>query len=295
MENSNFNADTNLDSEQQIAAPTLLLVDDEENILSSLKRLLRRKYNILSTTDGIDGLNILQQNANNIDVVIVDQRMPKMNGIDFLKQVKSKNPEIVRMVLSAYLDIETVTEAVNQGFIYKFIVKPWDEKILLDSIAEACAYKQLCNRNKQLTKELQQKNKLLSDANDLLQKGLEDNNHKLLINSKMIGLFHEILELLPFPILGIDPVNMIAATNQAAEKLFSQNNSLLLGSNALLVLPQKISQQLVNHSDSDNFNDIDFEWNNYKVLIRKLGINRTNKVAKNTAEMQGKLLVFLEK
>ena len=288
MKNSNSQQNPNLDSEQQESKPTLLLVDDEESILASLKRLLRRKYKILYTTDGIEALSILQENANNIDVIIVDQRMPKMNGIDFLKQVKSKNPEIVRVVLSAYLDIETVTEAVNQGFIYKFIVKPWDEKILLDSIAEACEYRKLCNHNRELTKKLQQKNKLLSDANDLLQKGLDDNNHKLLINSKMIGLFHEILELLPFPILGIDPVNMIAATNQAAENLFG-NHSLLLGSNALLVLPQEISHHLVNNCycnvDYDYEKSEDFEWNNYKVVVRKLGFT----------DLQGKLLVFIEK
>lgn len=288
MKNSNSQQNPNLDSEQQESKPTLLLVDDEESILAALKRLLRRKYKILSTTDGVEALSILQENANNIDVIIVDQRMPKMSGIDFLKQVKLHNPEIVRVVLSAYLDIETVTEAVNQGFIYKFIVKPWDEKILLDSIAEACEYRKLCNHNRELTKKLQQKNKLLSDANDLLQKGLDDNNHKLLINSKMIGLFHEILELLPFPILGIDPVNMIAATNQAAENLFG-HHSLLLGSNALLVLPQEISHHLVNNCycnvDDDYEKSEDFEWNNYKVVVRKLGFN----------DLQGKLLVFIEK
>ena len=90
MKNSNSQQNLNLDSEQQESKPTLLLVDDEESILASLKRLLRRKYKILSTTDGIEALSILQENANNIDVIIVDQRMPKMNGIDFLKQVKSK-------------------------------------------------------------------------------------------------------------------------------------------------------------------------------------------------------------
>ena len=88
MKNSNSQQNPNLDSEQQESKPTLLLVDDEESILASLKRLLRRKYKILSTTDGIEALSILQENANNIDVIIVDQRMPKMNGIDFLKQVK---------------------------------------------------------------------------------------------------------------------------------------------------------------------------------------------------------------
>lgn len=297
--NKNYNAITMENSQQQEIQHTLLLVDDEESILSSLNRLLRRKYKILSTTDGAEGLNILQQNANNIDVVIVDQRMPKMSGIDFLKQVKENNPQIVRLVLSAYLDLETLSDAVNQGFIYKFIVKPWDEKILLDSIAEACEYKKLCDKNRQLTKELQQKNKLLSEANNLLQKGLDDNNHKLLINSKMIGLFHEILELLPFPILGIDAGNMIAATNQAAESLFSQSNSLLLGNNALLVLPQAISQQLVNISSKFNCSDsnvsTDFEWNNYKVLVRQLGICGKNEVLQNANEVQGKLLVFIEK
>ena len=70
MKNSNSQQNPNLDSEQQESKPTLLLVDDEESILASLKRLLRRKYKILSTTDGIEALSILQENANNIDVII---------------------------------------------------------------------------------------------------------------------------------------------------------------------------------------------------------------------------------
>ena len=103
---------------------TLLLVDDEENIVRSLKRLLRRDgYNILTANSGKEGLEVL--NDDNVGVIISDQRMPEMNGTEFLSQVKVLHPDTIRIVLSGYTDLNSVTDAINDGAIFKFLTKPW--------------------------------------------------------------------------------------------------------------------------------------------------------------------------
>ena len=116
--------------------PCLLLVDDEENILSSLKRLLRREgYRLLAAQSAAQGLELLA--ANEVQVVLSDQRMPEMSGTEFLSRVRALYPGTVRMVLSGYSDLDAVTAAVNQGAIYKYLSKPWMEDELKHEIREA--------------------------------------------------------------------------------------------------------------------------------------------------------------
>jgi diguanylate cyclase (GGDEF)-like protein/PAS domain S-box-containing protein len=118
------------------APPTLLLVDDEPNILNALKRLLRRDgYNILTATSPAAAFDLLAQNP--VQVVVSDQRMPEMNGTEFLSRVKQLYPETIRIVLSGYTDLETVTEAINRGAIYRFLTKPWEDDALRSQIREA--------------------------------------------------------------------------------------------------------------------------------------------------------------
>ncbi len=102
---------------------TLLLLDDEANIIRALTRTLRRDgYRILSTTSVQEAFELLA--GNEVQVIISDQRMPEMSGTDFLSEVKAIHPDTVRIVLSGYTDLKSVTEAINQGAIYKFLTKP---------------------------------------------------------------------------------------------------------------------------------------------------------------------------
>ncbi|HET7064245.1 MAG TPA: EAL domain-containing protein [Rudaea sp.] len=116
--------------------PTLLLVDDEENILNALIRMLRRDgYRILTATGADDALDVLGRN--DVQVVISDQRMPGTSGTELLSKVKEMYPDTVRMVLSGYTDLAAVTAAINQGAIYKFLTKPWNDEELRLQIRDA--------------------------------------------------------------------------------------------------------------------------------------------------------------
>lgn len=115
---------------------TLLLLDDEENILRALTRVLRRDgYQILTASRAQDAFALLAKHE--VQVIISDQRMPEMNGTAFFSQVKDLYPDTIRIVLSGYTDLTSVTEAINQGAIYKFLTKPWDDAQLRATVAQA--------------------------------------------------------------------------------------------------------------------------------------------------------------
>lgn len=115
---------------------TLLLLDDEENILRALKRLLRQEgYNILLATSPSEAMTLLAENE--VHVIVSDQRMPEMSGTEFFSTIKQMYPSTVRMILSGYTDLNSVTEAINHGAIYKFLTKPWDDEELRAEIAQA--------------------------------------------------------------------------------------------------------------------------------------------------------------
>lgn len=115
---------------------TILLVDDEVNILSSLQRLLRRKgYKVLVAESGLKGLE--QMACHDVGVVIADLRMPQMSGAEFLGKVRAMYPAAVRIVLSGYTDLDSLTYAVNTGELYKLLTKPWNDDELLQTVQEA--------------------------------------------------------------------------------------------------------------------------------------------------------------
>lgn len=140
---------------------TILLVDDEENILRSLERLLRRDgYHILKATSGQAGLEVLKQNA--VGVIVSDQRMPGMTGVEFLSKVKDLYPQTVRIALSGYTELKSVTDAINKGAIYKFLTKPWDDDLLRANVQEAFEHFELAHENERLARELKKANEQIT-------------------------------------------------------------------------------------------------------------------------------------
>ncbi|QLC72184.1 EAL domain-containing protein [Pseudomonas sp. LPB0260] len=121
---------------------TLLLLDDEENILRALTRVLRRDgYRILTANRAQDAFALLAKHE--VQVILSDQRMPEMNGTEFLSRVKDLYPHTIRIVLSGYTDLKSVTDAINQGAIYKFLTKPWDDEQLRATVTQAFQHHRL--------------------------------------------------------------------------------------------------------------------------------------------------------
>ncbi len=216
---------------------TLLLVDDEENIVSSLVRLLRQDgYKILRANSGKDGLALLAQNE--VGVIISDQRMPEMTGTEFLSQAKELYPDTVRLVLSGYTELSSVTEAINRGAVYKFLTKPWDDELLRANVDEAFRRYEMRVENVRLSHELQQAHDELLTVNHELEQRVENKTREVMRNLDMLRISQEILEHLPVAVIGISDDGMIACANQMARKMFGSGEQRpLLGEDANDVMP----------------------------------------------------------
>jgi len=128
----------------------ILIVDDEPEILFSLRGLLRRDFEVHTAESGEEAMAILQQQP--IHVVMTDQRMPAMTGVELLNRVQGAWPDSIRMVFTGYSDIKAVIDAVNQGHIFRYITKPWDPDELRGVLHQACAeYARIVERKLLLT------------------------------------------------------------------------------------------------------------------------------------------------
>lgn len=190
----------------------ILCVDDEQNVLNALKRLfIDNEYVISTALSGQDGLKILERE--HAHVIISDYRMPGMNGVEFLKEVCSIHPDTVRIVLSGYADAATVVDAINEGQIYKFVPKPWNDNELKITVANAIERYFLYKKNKELADELQKKNEALTELNFELEKLLEERTANLEFRSRVLASHQNILDSIPVGILGIDMENLIVLHN----------------------------------------------------------------------------------
>jgi DNA-binding NtrC family response regulator len=137
-----------------MANRTILFVDDEEKVLKSLQRgLMDEPYNLLFANSGKEALKILENNE--VHIIVTDMRMPEMSGLELLRIVKDKYPQIVRLVLSGYTQVTTLLTAINQGEIFKFITKPWKlEEEFKSVLQQAVDYYNLRNERDELLKEL---------------------------------------------------------------------------------------------------------------------------------------------
>jgi response regulator RpfG family c-di-GMP phosphodiesterase len=139
---------------------SILYVDDEMNNLISFKAVFRIKYNILTAISGEEAIKILRNNT--VNLIITDQRMPQMTGVEFLESILNEFPDPIRILLTGYADMSAVIDAVNKGKIFHYLSKPWNEDELDITITRAYdVYKQ-----KMTEREITNK---LSLSNDQLE------------------------------------------------------------------------------------------------------------------------------
>lgn len=113
----------------------LLIVDDEPDVLFSLKALLRHEFVLHTAESGEEALKILSQHP--VHVIMTDQRMPGMTGVELLEQARRLYPTAIRIVFTGYADIKAVVEAINSAGLYRYITKPWDPDDLIDTLHAA--------------------------------------------------------------------------------------------------------------------------------------------------------------
>jgi len=150
---------------------TILIVDDQPEILNALERLLKEEYHILTAPGGQTALDIMQKEQ--VAVILVDQRMPGMTGVEFLARALTIQPDAIRILITAYADITASIEAVNRGQIYYYISKPWEPEELLLIVRAAVEKYQLQRENKELNLKLEAINLQLQQENILLKQNIK--------------------------------------------------------------------------------------------------------------------------
>ena len=139
---------------------SILCVDDEVDNVDALERLFRRKYTVLKTTSALEALELLKKNK--VTVIISDQRMPQLTGVELLAESVKIHPSAIRILLTGYTDIDSVVAAINSGQIYRYVTKPWDPVDLSNAIDKAV-------ERYEIGEELIEKNRALQNALEQLQ------------------------------------------------------------------------------------------------------------------------------
>jgi response regulator RpfG family c-di-GMP phosphodiesterase len=113
----------------------LLVIDDEPHVCDSVEDLLRREFRVLKASSADEGYRIMQQEE--VHIVMSDQRMPQITGVELLSKVKARYPHAIRMLFTGYADLESIIAAINHGHIYQFIKKPWQPEDLVVAVRQA--------------------------------------------------------------------------------------------------------------------------------------------------------------
>jgi signal transduction histidine kinase len=157
--------------------PTLLVVDDEPEVLRSVHDLFRREYRVLTFERGAQAISALEE----VDppVILSDQRMPEMSGVEFLQKAKRLRPDATRLLFTGYADLKAVIDAINEGNVFRYITKPWDPDELGAVVRQAAEHHDLVVERKRLMAELKERNAQLTESDQLKRAFIEVASHEL--------------------------------------------------------------------------------------------------------------------
>jgi FixJ family two-component response regulator len=240
---------------------TVLCVDDETQILNSLKRVLRREnYDLLTAVGGAEALKVLERET--VHVVITDQRMPGMTGVELLAQIKERWPHIVRIVLSGYADAGVMMEAINNGEIFRFLAKPWDDDELKAAICDALNQYDAASGQDTLLVEADRRNRELAAA----CRDLED---EILARTKSLELNREILAELPTPVLCVGREGFLISANRRARECYPALREAPAGTPVRRIFPKDVSSLVLRWLEGDPPEEMPaFDWNGRRIRLR---------------------------
>ncbi len=140
----------------------ILVVDDEEFVLNALERSLRLDgHEVITCGDPVQALALLKERE--VDVIISDHLMPQMKGLDFLREAKSLRPRAIRILLTGHADLQLALRAINEGEVYRFFTKPWDDETLRLDVRLALESRRLRDENARLSEQVDRQAAILRD------------------------------------------------------------------------------------------------------------------------------------
>ncbi len=234
----------------------VLFVDDEKEILSSIRRQFRKEnFDVVTCNSAKEALIILDKGE--IQVIVSDERMPVMSGLELMKKVKQYYPETVRIILSGYTDSETIRDAINMGEIFRFISKPWTYDDVIKTVGEAMDKWTIEKKNKKYMEQILDENRRLK--------------MRLTFRESSLSLEQDVIDDIPVPLVAIDHDGSIAIFNRYAKNEFLDN--IHTGNPITSLIPISIyinlESNIKNSIESGNFCLEIFETK-YTLYIRAL-------------------------
>jgi response regulator RpfG family c-di-GMP phosphodiesterase len=141
---------------------TLMVVDDEPNVCDSVHDLLRREFRVLKARSAAEGIKLMEQNE--VHIIMTDQRMPQITGVEFLSKIRARHPRAIRMLFTGYADLDSIIAAINQGHIFQFLKKPWQPEELEAAVREAS------REYERLVEQAEEVSRLRSEIQELRQR-----------------------------------------------------------------------------------------------------------------------------
>lgn len=174
-------------SEDSIYRHSILIVDDEDSILNAFKRILADEdYEVHVARSGSEGLSKLRSSKRPYSLIISDQRMPEMSGVQFFAQARNIFPDAVRILLTGYADSDAIIEAINKGGVHLYFTKPWHEEEILLHIKQSLSKVEIMAENKRLVDVIKEKNRELTELNKTLEKKAREKTKDLLIQTEKL-------------------------------------------------------------------------------------------------------------
>ena len=228
---------------------SILCIDDELYNLEALKRLFRKDYNVTTALSGPQALNELDKEK--FSLIISDQKMPEMTGVDFFVKAKTIQPDAIRILLTGYTDLESIILAINQGQIYRYVTKPWEPMEFMGIVSQAVEVFNLKQTVREQNKKLLQANEELKTLNKLKMDFMLLVNHEL--KTPLTGIL-SFLQLLEEESLSTEQKHYVGKILKNTQRLQDLIDS------ALLITRLKINQETLNREKLDISKMIQDQW-----------------------------------
>lgn len=150
----------------------IMIVDDEPANLRTLLRLFRQEYQVIAAESGAEALNLLEQH--DVALMISDQRMPQMTGIELMKRAVEVRPQMVKILLTGYTDISALIESINSGLVYRYLTKPWNNDDLRLTVARALEHYEITKSNCLIAMENERLRERLHSISEMAVEGINE-------------------------------------------------------------------------------------------------------------------------
>jgi putative two-component system response regulator len=174
---------------------SILIVDDEEPIMKAILRLFHpESYNIHTATSGLEGLNLIRESGRTFSLIISDQRMPGMTGVQFLTAARILLPDTMRILLTGYSDLDAIVGAVNDGGIHRYLTKPWNDENMLSQVRQSLEQYELGLENRRLLELTKRQSEALLSLNKDLEKRVREKTREIEEGADALRISYQKLE-----------------------------------------------------------------------------------------------------